>query len=342
MPHTNRESADAYRWGLIVSAAVVLTLTILGYVSWAIVGAALVIPVAYLVYIYDTNPWEDAPLSAVVILFGFTAIASALVSLVFFEWVFGNEFTKLALGSVRASIGSISVGSLLIFSLVLPVVAMVVMNVGPIIFARRPAFDDMIDGLTLGVAAGTAYAMGETLVAFWPVISAGDSVTQGISSWVVIIINLMVVKSLIYGTSAGIAIAAFSGRGDGYDGFTPTYLANLAFATIMNIVYWLGVHLLAYAQFGQALGLLWGLVVLTVLVIRLRIFLHTGLLEAAVEDAARGRRERGAVAEGGSCPECELPLLPDALFCIVCGQSVRATSSAVRHGLRNVGGGGST
>lgn len=338
MPHANRRSADAYRWGLFAAAAIVLVLTILGYLSIAILAASVAIPVAYLVYIYDVNPWEDAPISIVVGMFLVTAVLAALVSLVFFDWVFEDQFSRLASGpGSRAGIGSISFGSLLVFAVLLPVVAMVVMNAGPIFFARKLAFDDMIDGLTLGIAAGTAYAMAETIVAFWPVISSGDRVTQGIASWVVVVLNLMVVKSLIYGTSAGIAIAAFSGRGEGYDGFTPAFYSNLAFVTIVDIAYWVGVHLLARAQFGEALGLLWGIAILAVLVIRVRIFLHTGLLEAAVEDAAHSTRNKGAVTEAGFCPECELPLLPDALFCIVCGQSVRATTGAGRRGLREAG-----
>jgi hypothetical protein len=106
---------------------------------------------------------------------------------------------------------------------------------------------------------------------------------------------------------------------------------------VLDIAYWLGVHLLSYAQFGQALGLLWGVAILVVLVIRVRIFLHTALLEAAVEGAATGARAKAAVTEAGFCPECELPLLPDAMFCIVCGQSVRAASGAARRGLRESG-----
>jgi zinc-ribbon domain len=338
MPHANRRSADAYRWGLLAAAGVVLVLTILGYLSFAIIAAAVTVPVAYLVYLYDANPWEDAPISVVVGMFLATAVLAALVSLVFFEWAFADAFARLSSGpGARAGIGSISIGSLLVFAVLLPVVALVVMNVGPIVFARKAMFDDMIDGLTLGVAAGTAYAMAETIVAFWPVVSSGGRVTQGIASWVVVVLNLMIVKSLIYGTSAGIAIAAFSGRGEGYDGFTPAYTSNLVFVAVLDVAYWLGVHLLSYVQFGQALGLLWGVAILAVLVIRVRIFLHTALLEAAVEGAAAGARAKAAVTEAGFCPECELPLLPDAMFCIVCGQSVRAASGAARRGIRESG-----
>ncbi len=97
----------------------------------------------------------------------------------------------------------------------------------------------------------------------------------------------MVVKSLIYGTATGIAVAAFSGKGEGYDGFTQYYLKNFAFAAGVNVAYWLGVRLLAYVPFGQALGLIWGFVILAVLVIRIRVMMQAALLEAAIEDAVR-------------------------------------------------------
>jgi hypothetical protein len=129
-------------------------------------------------------------------------------------------------------------------------------------------------------------------------------------------------------------VAAFSGRGEGFDGFKQPYWGNLAFAVVANVAYWVGVRLLAFAPFGQALGLLWGLAVAAVLILRVRVMLHTALLEAAVEAAAVERRPTDATTDGGYCPECEFALLPDSLFCIACGSSVRATSGPARHHIR--------
>ncbi len=56
----------------------------------------------------------------------------------------------------------------------------------------------------------------------------------------IVVVNVMVVKSLIYGTATGIAVAAFSGKGEGYDGFTPAYFATFGLAVGANIAYWLG------------------------------------------------------------------------------------------------------
>lgn len=337
MPHTNRETADNYRWAMLISSLLVVGATALGVLSIAVAAAAFLIPIAYLVYIYDVNLWEDAPVPVVAGLFLATGVLATLVSLVFFRWVFDSEFGTFVAGSgARGGIGSISVPALLIFAVLLPIVAEVVKNLFGCLLARRREFDDMIDGLTFGVAAGTAYAAFETIVVFWSVFTSSEfRTTDGLASWVVVIVNLMVVKSLIYGTASGIAVGAFSGKGEGYDGFTPHYVANFAFAAGANVLYWLGVRLFAYAPFGQVLGLLWGLVILGILVIRVRVSLQAALLEAAVEDAAREHHGSRETFEESFCPECENMLISGSLFCVACGESVRSTSHQARRDMHS-------
>lgn len=332
MPHTNRETADNYRWAMIISSVLIIGATALGLLPIAIAAAAFLIPLAYLVYIYDINLWEDAPAPVVIGLFLVTGVLSVLVTLVFFQWVFADQLASFASGGRgRGGIGALSIPALLIFAVLLPVIAEVVKNVGGCLLARRPQFDDMIDGLTFGVAAGTAYAAFETLVVFAPVFTSGEfRTTAGLSTWIVIVVNLMVVKSLIYGTATGIAVAAFSGKGEGYDGFTGFYAKNFAFAVLMNVLYWLGVRLAAYLPAGQILGLLWGMVILGVLVIRIRVMLQAALLEAAVEAAAKSDPSKRETFVESFCPECENMLLAGSSFCIVCGTSVRSTSNQAR------------
>ena len=331
MPHTNRETADNYRWAMILSAVLIVAATAFGLLPIAVAAAAFLIPLAYLVYIYDVNLWEDAPAPVVVGLFFVTGGLSVLVSLFFYRWVFDDQFASFGPGASRGGIESLSIPARLIFAVLLPVVAELVKNLPGALLARLPQFDDMIDGLTFGVAAGTAYAAFETLVVFSSVFTDGELRTEsGLATWMVVVVNLMVVKSLIYGTATGIAVAAFSGKGEGYDGFTPYYVKNLAFAMGANILYWLGVRLAAYLPFGQTIGLIWGFVVLAVLVIRIRVMLHAALLEAAIEDAAKeGHSSRETFVET-FCPECENMLLVGAQFCIACGTSVRSVSRQAR------------
>src|SRR5262249_3576350 len=72
MPHTNRRVADHYRWAFLVGAAIVLVFSMAGLLSAAVLGAAFLVPVVYVLYLYDVNLWEDSPLPVVLILFLFT------------------------------------------------------------------------------------------------------------------------------------------------------------------------------------------------------------------------------------------------------------------------------
>jgi hypothetical protein len=337
MPHTSRRSADNYRWAMILAAVLILATTALGLLPIAIAAAAFLVPLSYLVYIDDVNLWEEAPTAVVVGLFVATGALAVLVSMFFFEWVFDGQWASFAGGTrSHGGIDSMSFPALLIFAVLLPVVAEVAKNVFAVLLAARPQFDDMIDGLTFGVAAGTSYAAFETCVVYSSVFTAQDfRTTSGIATWLVVVANVMVVKSLIYGTATGIAVASFSGKGEGYDGFTPAYFANFGLAVGANVLYWLGVRLMAYLPFGNALGLVWGFVILAALVIKIRMMLQVALLEAAVEAAAvgDGSDDRRSTFVETFCPECENVLLANASFCIVCGTSVRSSSRQARRAM---------
>src|SRR3954454_8354461 len=334
MPHTSRRSADNYNWAMIISGVLILVATALGLLPIVIAAAAFLVPLAYLVYIDDVNLWEEAPTAVVVGLFVATGALAVLVSLFFFNWVFDGQWASFVGGTrARGGIASMSFQALLIFAVLLPVVAEVAKNVFAVLLASRPQFDDMIDGLTFGVAAGTSYAAFETCVVYSSVFTAQDfRTTSGMSTWLVVVANVMVVKSLIYGTATGIAVASFSGKGEGYDGFTPAYFTNFGLAAGANVLYWVGVRLMAYLPYGNSLGLVWGFVVLAVLVVKVRMMLQVALLEAAVEAAAvgDGSEDRRSTFVETFCPECENVLLANASFCIVCGTSVRSSSRQAR------------
>ena len=103
------------------------------------------------------------PAAVLVGLFVATGALAVVVSLFFFEWVFDAQWAAFAASS-RTGIGSMSFGGLLVFAVLLPVIAEVAKNLFAVLLASRPAFDDMIDGLTFGVAAGAAFAAAETIV----------------------------------------------------------------------------------------------------------------------------------------------------------------------------------
>jgi len=222
-----------------------------------------------------------------------------------------------------------SVGTFLLVAVAVPIFGEAIRQIGPVILASRPEFDDLMDGLTFGVVSGVAYSCFDTIVRHWPLLTGGlQDADPGL--WVSLIFLEGFVKPLILGTATGIACAEFSGLGRGYDGFTPRYYRGLAEAIVANIAYQAGTYLFSFvgdATLGVVLSILWGLVILGTLILRIRNVLHVGLMEAALE---RSARDSGASDELEFCAACELPLLPHAAFCNACGTAVRVQAKASR------------
>ncbi len=223
--------------------------------------------------------------------------------------------------------------SFLVLVLLVPIVGEVLKQVGPILLARMPAFDDMIDGLTFGVAAGAAFAAAETIVVNRGLFSTfGQIDSPDAGFWVSLILSAAVVKPIVYGAATGIAVASFSGLGAGYDGFKPAYFRGLAEALAANILFQGGLFFAARLEgtTGAVVGLVWGALIAAALVVRLRYLLHFAVLEAALEASSTGTELKDAARGTAYCPSCEMPLMAGANFCVVCGTSVRAGSKVTR------------
>jgi len=291
----------------------------------------VVVPAIYVVYMYDVNQWEDQPLGVVL---GAIGAAAALAVGFTFLWhavILDSNISSVSLGDEGP--GGIRWSSLLVMVLLVPIVGEVLKQVGPLVLASRPAFDDMIDGLTFGVAAGAAFAAAETIVVNRGLFSDfGQVDSPNAGFWVSLILSATVVKPIVYGAATGIAVASYSGLGAGYDGFKPAYFRGLAEALLANIVFQGGLFFAARLEgtTGAVVGLVWGALVAAALVVRLRYLLHFAVLEAALEAAATGSELKDTAHGTAYCPSCEMPLLAGANFCVACGTSVRAGSKVTR------------
>lgn len=328
LPLASGTAPQTYRWALGVALLVPVVAGALGFLAFAFVAAALVVPIVYTVYMYDVNQWDDQPLGVTL---GTLGAAGALG--VAFTWLWHGLLDTGATASVGAGLGGIRWSSLLVLCLLVPVVSEVLKQAGPVFLSRLPAFDDLIDALTFGVAAGAAYAAAETIVvnrALFSSIGAVDRVDSGF--WVSLVLSAAIVKPIVYGAATGIAVAAFSGVGRGYQGFKLPYVRGLAEAIAANVVFQLAMFLAGRVggQQGAVLGLVLGALVAAVLVLRLRHLLHVAVLEAALESASLGTGPRDTVHGTAWCPSCDLPLLDGANFCVACGTSVRAANRLTR------------
>jgi hypothetical protein len=330
MPLASGSAPQTYRWALGLGILIPVVAGALGFLAFAFVAAALVVPAVYVVYMYDVNQWEDQPVGVVL---GAIGAAAALAVGFTFLWHAGILGNDLAPVNIDGTESGIRWTSFLVLVLLVPIVGEVLKEVGPILLARMPAFDDMIDGLTFGVAAGAAFAAAETIVVNRGLFSTfGQVDSPNAGFWLSLILSAAVVKPIVYGAATGIAVASFSGLGAGYDGFKPGYFRGLAEALAANILFQGGLFFAAQLEGtkGAVVGLVWGGLIAAALVVRLRYLLHYAVLEAALEAASTGVQLKDAARGTAYCPSCEMPLMAGANFCVVCGTSVRAGSKLTR------------
>jgi hypothetical protein len=327
MPRGAGQRPQTYRIALTIALVIALIAAIFGAMPIAVLVAAFAIPIVYIVYIYDVNLWEDEPLSVTALAFALTGVLSIAFTIL---WTFLRgpvPFTTPTLGGDFS--GSPRVGAFLIVALLVPIVGEAIRQIGPVILASRPQFDDLMDGLTFGVISGVSYACFDTIVRHWSLLTGGlQQPNPGL--WVSLIFLEGFVKPLIIGTATGIACAEFSGLGRGYDGFTPRYFRGIVEAVLANIAYQAGTYLFSFvgsSTMAVILSIAWGLVILGILILRVRNILHAGLMEAALE---RSAREGGDSGDLEFCAQCEMPLLEHAAFCNACGTAVRVQPKAAK------------
>jgi RsiW-degrading membrane proteinase PrsW (M82 family) len=331
MPLASGSAPQTYRWALGVGILIPVVAGALGFLAFAFVAAAVVVPAIYVVYLYDVNQWEDEPLGVVLLAMGAAAALGVGFTFLWHAGILDSNISSMSFNGNDA--GGIRWSSLLVLVLLVPIVGEVLKEVGPLILASRPKFDDMIDGLTFGVASGAAFAAAETIVVnrgLFGDFGQIDSPNAGF--WVSLILSAAVVKPIVYGAATGIAVASYSGLGAGYDGFKPGYFRGLAEALIANIAFQAGLFFAARLEgtTGAVVGLVWGALIAVALVVRLRYLLHFAVLEAALEAAATGGELKDTAHGTAYCPSCEMPLLNGANFCVACGTSVRAGSKVTR------------
>jgi RsiW-degrading membrane proteinase PrsW (M82 family) len=329
MPQGSGRQPYTYKVALGVALLLTVVTAALGALPVAIMVAAFAIPIVYVLYLYDVNLWEDEPIPVVVAAFLLTGVLAAV-----FTWLWSDQ-----IGLSLDTIGSNDAGpvgrDLLILLLLVPVVSVLIQQVGPLYLASRPRYDDLMDGFTFGVVAGVGFACFETLVLHWGWISGGFAGPgSGAGTWISIVVLQGFVKPLIYGSAAGLAVAEFSGLGEKYDGFTARWVIGVLQAIVVNALFQGGVYLLGFvggqgSWIGAVLGVIWGLLLLGALIVLVRTVLHKGLLEAALESAARGGSNH-ASGEQAFCTRCEMPLLPHSDFCSACGNATRSVPKSER------------
>ena len=314
-PHLGHQKVHEFRWAFAVGLAGILILYIAGLITAAILVAIFLVPVLYLIYLYEAQVYRDEP--AVVL--GFTIGGGAVVGLVLTLIVraIDNPYTSVG-NPLHAA--SISVGALLFLGVLVPVLQEALKPLPALFLPRRSDFPETVDGLVFGIAAGLGFSVAESLVAFSGAL-AGLPAHVAPGNWIYDLVTLAIFQPLLQGSATGMIVAAVWRYRRGRLG--KREIGAVAMAVIAHVAFALGTQLLKDVGVTQLFVLVWQAAIVGAVLIYVRFLLHHALLEEA---AHMGFAET-------VCPNCHMHIVASG-FCPNCGMALTAAPTAVKRARR--------
>jgi RsiW-degrading membrane proteinase PrsW (M82 family) len=307
--------------GVIVGGAILILLALLlNSAGLAIFIAALVVPIAVLIDLSRRDLFEIEPWWSVLAMGATGAVAAIFISLfnVFLLKQFESETDPskqccgVFLGRVNLDFGSTGAASMIFIGFFLPLVAEALKIAGPLYLRQQPRFrNEVMDGLTLGAAAGGGYAAAAAILYFWPLVNDSPSLGGSVSGWTSALIALLIVRPLISCVATGLI-----GAGIWHYSLSPR-LGNLIIpagsAIIGSLI--LAVGSLAIADQPTVVELIWNVVVVLALLAACRYVLSIALGYDSRQISTSVDTDRivcpvcGALTKRGTfCSNCGAPL----------------------------------
>jgi ribosomal protein L32 len=308
-PHLPHRRGGAFRLALIAGGALVLILAALHLFAPATVAAVSVIPVLYLMYLYEVEVYESEPWLVI----GATIVIGLLLGIAF-ATVAGGSLAQLLLTGDRDT-------GFVVAGVAIPIVAQLLMLAGPLfLYLFRERFREPLDGLTFGAASALGFTLASSLTTFWPLISGPLVATGSSLDWAVRLTRAGLLVSLINAsTTALVAASLWLHRYDRRRRGRPwetTILAALIVAFGVQIA--VGMISFLVPELVADVAIL--ALVTAGLLLYVRFFIHQALL---VEGADH------EIGPDSMCPECHR-IVPTMAFCPSCGAARAAASKLGR------------
>lgn len=313
LPHLDHDRVDEFRWALYAGLGVVFVLYVAGFITAAILAAAFLVPVVYVLYLYEVRTYRDAPASV----FGLTMGAGVALGAV------GTVVANLLRGPIpaidRTEGGlAVDVAGLLITAIAIPIAFEILKPLPALMLRRRPQFGQELDGLVFGVAAGLGFALAQTIIQYGGLFATLDVRTDP-ADWIYPLATIGITVPLLHGSSTGVITAALWRLGrEPLRGFE---IGGIALAIGSHVAFVVGSALAAALGLGWPVILLWQGLVVGGMLLFVRYLLHRALLEEALAFGF----------ERVTCPNCR-ETSTASNFCPTCGMALAATVAPV-HGV---------
>ena len=294
LPHLGHGKLHEFRYAFLVGLVVIAAFVAAGLIVAALTAAIFLIPVLYLIYLYEAEVYRDQP----ALVLGVTLVGGLLLGLL--VTIVADRIIGLALPRG----GTALVG----YALIVPIIQLIVMPL-PALLLRGRGFDETVDGLVFGVAAGLGFSIAESIVRFSDVFTNIGVHAQS-ASWIFPLVSVAVLIPLLHGSAAGAIAASLWRQRSGPRGKTlSTY--GIPVALLATLLFYTVGQYLTDNNVAPLIVLIYQAIPITLLLVYMRFLLHYALLEEALDFGYRAvicfNCHRHVMA-AGFCPNCGVAL----------------------------------
>ena len=307
MPHISHRRAHDFRLALLVGLLVLLLLYAVGLIVAAILASAVLLPVLFVLYLFEVRTYHNQPVTAIAITMG-GGFVLGLVATLALDAVAGS-----AIVSRESPLGSvIDLGALFIGGFAIPLVQEILKPIPAFIARQAGRFTESLDGVVLGVSAAIGFAAAETIIHFSPVIESTPIQTEP-ANWAYPLITIAILMPLLHGSTTGVLVGSLwrfadhSLAGLRWIGVGSAFLAHAGFVT--------GSNLLQAAAAEPIVVLAWQSIVVAAELMLLRVVLDRAVHAEAAEFGPADQ----------TCGHCGWAGQASA-FCPSCGRAIAASA----------------
>jgi hypothetical protein len=322
-PHLSPSSRMPFLLGLGVLLATLIAATLFRLPAALITVAALGLPLLFLIYLQESDVYNDVPTSTLVTTAGL-GIGLGV------GWV-------LLTGAMIAQAYDVGLGAGIAGSRILrdglgvPIGGMLLM-LAPAVLVRlvRPGQRESLDGFAIGALGALMFTAAAQMTRLAPQFSGGMIAKARPMSGLIVEAGIRGIAVPLTAAAVGglIGTAMWFTRPENKKHQHRNYvrIALAVFALVVMTMYAL-LGLVDVARFPQILQLAMHLAVAATAVLALRVGLHLALLHEKHDEILSD--------EPLLCPHCGT-VVPDMAFCVACGAATRASSRSSRQARRDI------
>jgi hypothetical protein len=310
-PHLSHRAKAPFRVGFALFLVLLLIFSLAGTSAPLIAVSAISVPLLFLIYIWEVDPYEGSFL-------GPTLICLVLGAGLGAGWaIIGGGYVDKAL--VPSLTSSLTSGSSIVAALAVPGIGALLMCVPMVVVRwRQQGPIESLDGFVAGATGALGFTLAATIDLMSPWLSNGQLTHESFLANITQVILRGVTLPLISALATGFVGMAYWAKvgGSRATAARGLWLTSPAVALVLALIIQIGLGFADIAALSDAVLVGIHVAALAVLAVAMRIGLHHVLLHEALEVTIGAPRV---------CANCS-HLVPAMAFCPQCGVAERAIS----------------